>query len=125
MNRFLNFHNGDLLHVPMPPLEECRSRFKYDPATGKVFNKLTGKEMLLPRKRKTWNVLWLHGYNYPAARMVWYIATGEDPGQKVIFFKDRDSSNLRFKNLELLDVSEANRRGQARARINRNRRSVA
>ena len=125
MNRFLDFHNGELNHVPMPPLEECRSRFKYDPATGKVFNQLTGKEMLLPRKRKSWNVLWLHGYNYPAARMVWYIATGEDPGQRVIFFKDRDSSNLCFKNLELLDVSEASRRGQTQARINRNRRAVA
>ena len=89
-----------------------------------MFNKLTGNEMLLPRKRKTWNVLWLHGYNYPAARMVWYIATGEDPGQGDLF-QGPGQRNLRFKNLELLDVSEANRRGQARARINRNRRSVA
>lgn len=125
MNRFLDFHNGDLNHVPMPPLEECRSRFKYDPTTGKVWNKLTGKEMLLPRKRKTWNVLWLHGYNYPAARMVWYIATGEDPGNKVICFKDRDSNNLRFKNLELMSMGDSSRRGQTQARINRKRRSVA
>ena len=125
MNRFLDFHNGELNHVPMPPLEECRSRFKYFPDTGKVFNKLTGNEMLLPRKRKTWNVLWLHGYNYPAARMVWYIATGEDPGNKVICFKDRDSSNLRWKNLELMDMVDSSRRGQTQARINRNRRAVA
>ena len=125
MNRFLNFHNGDLLHVPMPPLEECRARFKYFPDSGKVFNKLTGKEMLLPRKRKTWNVLWLHGYNYPAARMVWYIATGEDPGNKVICFKDRDSSNLRWKNLQLTEMGDSSRLGQRQARINRNRRSVA
>lgn len=126
MNRFLDFHNGDLNHVPMPPLEECRARFKYFPDTGRVFNQLTGKEMLLPRKRKTWNVLWLHGYNYPAARMVWYIATGKDPGNQVICFKDRNSSNLRWKNLELIDMVDANRKGQAlRGVAKPRRRSVA
>lgn len=116
MNRFLDFHNGDLLHMPMPPLEECRARFKYFPDTGKVFNKLTGKEMLQGRKHRTWNVLWLHGYNYPAARMVWWIATGEDPGNKLVTFKDRDSSNLRWKNLELVDMTEGRRRGAQRRR---------
>jgi hypothetical protein len=91
-----------------------------------VFNQLTGKEMLLPRKRKTWNVLWLHGYNYPAARMVWYIATGKDPGNQVICFKDRNSSNLRWKNLELIDMVDANRKGQAlRGVAKPRRRSVA
>ena len=114
MNRFLDFHNGDLLHMPMPPLDQCRARFRYFPDTGKVINKLTGKEMLQGRKRRTWNVLWLHGYNYPAARMVWWIATGEDPGNKLVAFKDRDSSNLRWKNLELVDMTEGRRRGAQR-----------
>jgi len=96
-------------HLPMPPYEEISKLIEYDPDKGE-FRWLVGLE---GRKRNAGDVAGNpseHGYriiyvaefkrSFRAARLAWYLQTGEDPGVDEIDHLDRNKLNDKFKNLE-------------------------
>ena len=90
---------------PLPPLEELRARFDYDPETGVLTRAESRTNMHLVGKPAGW--LTSKGYIEvkigkrccKAHRVIWYLVTGEDPLDHDIDHKDQCPSNNKFSNL--------------------------
>jgi len=87
------------------PLQQLRERFEYNPDTGS----LTYLKNFPPRGRIGESAIFqppklgrsyvsIGGNIYKAARVIWYLMTGEDPSS-LVMFKDRDFLNTRWDNL--------------------------
>ena len=83
----------------MPPLEELRKRFSYDPESGLFNGGGMNSGILMPCGHL--RLEFARGDFYQAHRVAWYLETGVDPGDQVVEHRDRNPSNNRFSNLRL------------------------
>lgn len=96
----------NIKHFTNKAIAEMRRRFKYDPATGKLYNRKTGREL----KCKNPNGYLKAGFNgtvYYIHRLVWCIEYGREP-QHVIDHIDRNKQNNRIENLRDVTPRENN-----------------
>jgi len=79
---------------PLPPVELLRSRYAYDPETGDLTVRKTGKVVLGGRRK---SVQIDHG-KFLVSRVIWKLMTGDDP-PALVDHADLDPSNDRWRNL--------------------------
>jgi len=99
---------------PLPPLEELREKFDYDPETG-IFTWLKPSKYKPFLKGQVAGSINAGGYRvlnfrsqnpYYCHRIAWYLFTGDDPGVYFIDHKDRDRDNNKISNLRLCTTLE-------------------
>lgn len=93
-------------YLVMPrDLQRLRGYFTYNHETGEFIRNNTGKPAgklnSKQRGRRALTVSY-RGVAYSQARLIWYWVTGQDPQTNRISFKDGDSLNTRWENLELV-----------------------
>ena len=93
-------------HFTNKAIAEMRRRYKYDPETGKLFNRKTGRE-LKAKKGNGYLAADFDGINCYVHRIVWCIAYGREP-QYTIDHIDRNKQNNRLSNLRDVTMSENN-----------------
>ena len=93
-------------HFTNKAIAELRRRYKYNPETGKLINRKTGREL----KAKTGNgysTVFFHGAKFYLHRIVWCIVYGREP-QYTIDHIDRNKQNNRLSNLRDVTIRENN-----------------
>lgn len=91
-------------HFTNKAIAEMRRRFKYDPETGKLYNRKTGREL----KGKTLEGYLTARFDGTACyvhRLIWCIEYGREP-QHVIDHIDRNKQNNRLDNLRDVTMRE-------------------
>lgn len=91
---------------PLPPTEQLRSSFRYEPSTGFLFRKDWGANVPSGSLSKSGYVV--VGFGGPgqywaAHRLIWRIVTGDDPGALQIDHVNRIRHDNRWENLRLAD----------------------
>ena len=94
---------------PLPPLEELRKAFCYDPDTGLFTHARTKSGRI--KKGSLAGTMCTDGYigithnysRYRANRFAWLLGHGEDPGPLLVEHRDRNRLNNRLSNLRLAD----------------------
>jgi hypothetical protein len=95
----------------LPPLEELREEFRYDPETGfihriKAFGHLPADRVVSCKDGSGYISINYGKRVFRAQRLAWYLHTGEDPGSKHVDHIDRDITNNKFSNLRLASNGE-------------------
>ena len=100
---------------PLPPLEELKEAFEYNPNTGLFTNKKTRRRARkgdIAGSLSTGGYIRLkfHGVTYPAHRMAWLFSTGDDPADLFIDHRDRVTTHNWISNLRLCtnETNQAN-----------------
>lgn len=94
---------------PLPPLEELKKEYTYNPETGVFKHAYTKSGMALEGatagsvNRHGYVVLWCKGVPYQAHRLAWLWGHGIDPSDNLVDHKDQDKTNNRLSNLRLGD----------------------
>ena len=91
---------------PLPPLEDLRKAFAYDPDTGLfTHNRTSGSarkgDVAGSTGKDGYVRLTFCGYSLKAHRVAWLFSTGDDPLELQVDHKDREPSNNRISNLRL------------------------
>lgn len=97
---------------PLPPAEEVRKAFAYDPETGKLTYLVR-----LARRTKIgdeagcinnsgYRTVDFKNVKYAAHRIIWLWMTGEDPGDMEVDHENRNKSDNRWANLRLKERSD-------------------
>ncbi len=94
----------NIKHFTNKAIAEMRRRYKYDPETGKLFNRKTGRE-LKAKRGKGYLAAEFNGVKYYVHRIVWCIAYGREP-QHTIDHIDRNKQNNRLSNLRDVTMRE-------------------
>ena len=105
---------------PLPPLEELRAEFDYDPATGFLLhsrshqNKRWAGKVAGTRANNGYIIVSIKGRKCAAHRLVWYIVTGEDPAEYDIDHIDGCRWNNKISNLRKATKQQnlGNRKGR-------------
>ena len=95
---------------PLPPIEELRKFFAYDPETGIVTNRIDSRYRkagtVLGTKKKGHLYMNYKGEGWAVHRIAWALYHGRDPGTDVLIdHDDRNRSNNRITNLVAADYS--------------------
>ena len=97
-------------HQPIPV--DIGDYLDYDSSSGLIILKANPNGSRYEwRVGKPWGGIGSLGYHvgkfrgstYFHHRVIWFLMTGEDPGEQTVDHKDRDRSNNRWENLRLLD----------------------
>jgi hypothetical protein len=92
-------------YKPLPPAEELRVAFAYDPETGVVTRRSTGLR-LLRLDSEGYVSVQFKGSKYALHRIIWRIQTGDDPESSQIDHRDRVRSNNAWDNLRLATADQ-------------------
>ena len=96
-------------HKPLPSQSYLSSKFTYQPETGLVFSKISGKRAGYTKRssgHKKRVYLSIDGDKYVLSRIVWMIYHGQDPGELTVDHIDQNPLNNRIDNLRLLTNHE-------------------
>lgn len=96
------------LSKQLPPVEDLRRLFDYDPITGLLIWKVSAAQRS-PKgsvagtygKHSVRVEIGAFGGKFLAHRIIWCLVTGEDPGEKVIDHANRNPHDNRWVNLRL------------------------
>lgn len=90
---------------PLPPLEELKEAFAYDPDTGLFTHRRTSRRICKGDVAGTsvngYIRIRFYGLQYAAHRMAWLFSTGNDPAERMLDHKDRVRSHNWISNLRL------------------------
>jgi hypothetical protein len=96
---------------PLPPIEVLNDLLHYDPDTGILSYKVSGKEAGY-KTRQGHRRVKIAGESYQAHRVIWKMVYGEDPEQgKVMDHINRVKDDNRICNLRVVSVFENNING--------------
>lgn len=84
---------------PLPALEVLRERFEYDPESGVLKYKKTGKEA--GTLNEGYKVVSIKDKMYKVHRLIWLLYYNIDPGSTLIDHVDGDPTNNKISNLRL------------------------
>jgi hypothetical protein len=98
-------------HKQLPSVERLREALSYDPESGVVtwkdnFHKSRIGTQAGHLRSNGYYYIVFDGKTYVLARLIWKLATGEDPGQHQVDHIDRDRTNNKLENLRLVSPSE-------------------
>ena len=96
-------------HKPLPSQSYLSRKFTYQPETGLVFSKRSGKRVGYTKTssgHKKRVRLTIDGENYVLSRIVWMIYHGQDPCELTVDHIDQDPLNNRIDNLRLITNRE-------------------
>ena len=99
---------------PLPPVQELRKRYSYDPITGVLTSLYTGQPI---KAQHTDGYLYVRfgGHSYLAHRVIWKLMTGQEPPDELDHAKGQKANN-RWRHL---------RRGDAQRERPQRRRATA
>ena len=86
-------------------IELVRSRYDYDPSTGILTSKRTGKP-ITTTVGKGYLSCRINKRQVAGHRVIWAIHYGEDPGDMIVDHIDMDRSNNRISNLRLVNNAD-------------------
>ena len=89
----------------MPKPEILHARYSYDPETGVVIHKITGKQ-IAGRCKRGYGRLRIDGHSYQLHRVIWVLMTGEDPGEQLVDHINREPRDNRWSNLRLVSAEQ-------------------
>jgi hypothetical protein len=81
-------------------LEQLRNKFTYSVVTGELYR---DNKPACSTNSQGYKYVWFDGKNLIAHRVIWFLVTGEDPGELEVDHIDHDRSNNSWNNLQLLD----------------------
>ena len=87
----------------LPPLEELQNLFVYEPSTGLLRYRSSGRIAGTPAPNG-YIRLSINRSKYAAHRIIWCLITGKDPGNFEVDHEDRCRSNNRLDNLRIATV---------------------
>lgn len=101
-------------YKPLPPLEELKDRFEYDPDSGLFYKK--GKPVGCCRNGGYILLSWGRKRSLYAHRVAWFLMTGVDPMDLFIDHKNGDKKDNKFTNLRACTHQQNswNARGESR-----------
>jgi hypothetical protein len=85
---------------PLPSRERVLERFKFFPATGALVCRKTN-EIAGSARKSGHRYVCIDGVHYGVHRLIYMLAYGVDPGDKMVDHIDRDATNNRPSNLRL------------------------
>ena len=92
--------------LPLPPLEVLQKKFDYNPETGTLTRRSTGKTLGYPAQRG-WLRVKVNDTHYRVHRIVWKMHYGEDPPIGLdIDHINRDKTDNRISNLRVVTRKE-------------------
>ena len=100
---------------PLPSLKELQKTFEYEPKTGVLKNKRTGKIQTCPDSKGRYIIVHYKDQNWQAHRFCFYLGTEIDPKNFQIDHIDRNKKNNKLNNLRLLDNSDQQRNTKIRS----------
>ena len=94
-------------HIPLPSQETLLEALDYELETGVLKHKVyknpqvQAGDIAGSLRRDGYVYVQINKRHYYAARIIWMMMTGEDPGDLYVDHKDRDRGNNRWSNLRL------------------------
>lgn len=87
---------------PLPSADELRARLRYDPLTGKIYSRATGREVFTYTNLDGYRTGRVAGRMVYAHRVAWKLHTGEEPPE-MLDHRNRRRSDNRWRNLRPAD----------------------
>jgi len=94
---------------PLPSLNVLQNVFNYDPDTGILIKKKTGKIQKCPDSKNRYIITHYADQNWQVHRFCFYMGTGINPKDLQVDHIDQDKKNNKLNNLRLLDNSKQQR----------------
>lgn len=96
---------------PLPSLEVLKERFEYDPESGfliarKAMQRRPKGSRAGCETKNGYRVVSVQTKTYKESRIAYYMATGEDPGDRLVDHIDGDPTNNAIRNLRLVDYAK-------------------
>lgn len=88
---------------PLPPAELLRQILSYDPKTGTLTRRSTGRDAC--SSKGFYSQVFIENRNYSAHRIIWKMVTGDEPPEQIDHW-NRDGSDNRWANLRAASATQ-------------------
>lgn len=86
------------MHLP----DDLRLVFSYNPLTGDIYelSRFGTMRKLKVRLKRGYPIVYCYNHKFPAHHLAWELMTGQPPFRKHVKFKDGNSLNLKWENID-------------------------